>query len=194
MRRVQGGPHPGRKRAGRVGANPRNMRDRKGVPCEVQFTLAARGPSGLSAGKEAREAKPCRLLPFPKPHPSSKPPFLEPPPQLGRAPPCTPGTKRKRLFCTPKRATVQSAGGCFCKLCSCICPSHVVLHRNHPLREIRPSGMSSARARCGPLRSTLVPALTTHRFGVTRGTSKVLEQHLSTHKIIREHFLKRAEH
>lgn len=60
--------------------------------------MGASGPSGLPAGKEAREAKPFRLLPSPKPPPSSNPSFLEPPPHLGRAPPCTPGTKRKLLF------------------------------------------------------------------------------------------------
>lgn len=105
--------------------------------------MGARGPSGLSAGKKTGKAKPCRLLLFPKPT-SLLQTLLPPVPSSARhSPSLYSRDKEKAAFCTPKRATVQSARGHFCKLCPRICPSHVVLDQSHTLHEIRQSSMSS---------------------------------------------------
>lgn len=156
--------------------------------------MGARGPSSLSAGKEAGEAKPCRLLPFPKPTSLLQTLLPRTPSSTRHSPSLYSRDKEKAAFCTPKRATVQSAGGRFCELCPCICPSHVVLDQSHTLREIRQSGMSSPR--CPLWQGAL------HICSCTGHPSLQCDQRNKQSpratpfqaQIMREHFFKRVEY
>lgn len=186
---MQGVPNLGRKR-GRPfwSKSQKGFHERFGSPWEPEdrlvYLLERRQGRPNPAGSSLSQSQ----------HPSSKPSFLEPPPQLDIAPPSTPGTKRKLLF-VPQRGPQCNLQGAASASCA---PASVLLmwfsiKVTLSVKLGRAACLLPA-ARCGRVRSTFVPVLATHHFSVIRGTSKVLEQHLSRHKVIREHFFKRVEY
>lgn len=106
------------------------------------------------------EPNPAGLSPPKAQCPHSNPSFLT------RCSPCPYSRDKGKAAFVPKRATLRSSRGHFYKLCSSMCPAHMVFDQNHTISEIKIC-ISSCPCQFvqGALYSIFVPRMIRNHFG-----------------------------